>query len=206
MIPMIIDFADLSASQAYHAMTQTLIPRPIAWVLSENPGGNLNLAPFSYFTAVCSEPPLVMLSIGRKPGGDLKDTRRNLVEGRPFVIHIAPSGLATQLTETSRTLPLGESELECAGLALAPFDGSSVPRLADCPIAMACTLYDVQEVGPKRQGLIFAEVKQVYLSDAVARMEGGRLVVAADKVNPLARLGGDEYASLGELLKVPRPG
>ena len=202
---MIIDFADLSASQVYHAMTQTLIPRPIAWVLSENPGGNFNLAPFSYFTAVCSEPPLVMLSIGSKPDGDLKDTRRNLVEGRPFVIHIATSDLAVQLTETSRSLPLGESELEHAGLALEPFNGSPVPRLADCPVAMACTLYDVQEIGPKRQGLIFAEVKQLYLSDAVAHLEGGSLVVAADKVNPLARLGGEEYAPLGEVFRVPRP-
>ncbi|MCH8497174.1 MAG: flavin reductase family protein [Marinobacter sp.] len=202
---MLIDFADLSASQVYHAMTQTLIPRPIAWVLSENPGGNLNLAPFSYFTAVSSEPPLVMLSIGSKPDGDLKDTRRNLMEGRPFVIHIAPSDLAAELTETSRTLPMGESELERAGLSLAPFEGSAIPRLAGCPIAMACALYEVQEIGPKRQGLIFAEVKRLYLSDAVARMENGRLLVAADKVDPLARLGGEEYASLGSVVRVPRP-
>ena len=74
---MIIQFADLKPLQRYHMMTQTIIPRPIAWVLTENDNGSSNLAPFSYFTALCSDPALVVLSIGKKPDGSLKDTRHN---------------------------------------------------------------------------------------------------------------------------------
>ena len=65
-----LDFSTLSANQRYHLMTQTIIPRPIAWVLTDSNNGSFNLAPFSYFTAVSSAPPMLMLSVGKKPNGD----------------------------------------------------------------------------------------------------------------------------------------
>ncbi|MET0093908.1 MAG: flavin reductase, partial [Sedimenticola sp.] len=73
-----IDLSEMPPGQVYFTMTQALIPRPIAWVLSENADGGHNLAPFSYFSAVSSEPPLVMLSIGRRPDGTPKDTAANI--------------------------------------------------------------------------------------------------------------------------------
>ena len=78
---MVIDFDKLSSSQAYFTMTQAIIPRPIAWVLSDHGNGKLNLAPFSYFNAVCSRPPMQSISIGHKKSGLKKDTWVN-IEGR----------------------------------------------------------------------------------------------------------------------------
>lgn len=84
-----IDFKTLSSSERYHLMTQTVIPRPIAWVLTESSKANYNLAPFSYFTAVSSQPPLMMFSIGKKPTGERKDTVVNLERQQHCVVHIA---------------------------------------------------------------------------------------------------------------------
>ena len=83
---MYLNLSDLSASQVYHTLTQTLIPRPVAWVLSDSGNDGLNLAPFSYFNAVCSDPPLVMISVGKKPDGNQKDTCSNgrLVSRFPY--------------------------------------------------------------------------------------------------------------------------
>lgn len=203
---MLLDLDEQSPGQIYHSMTQTLIPRPVAWVLSENPQGNYNLAPFSYFTAVCSDPPLVMISAGKKPDGSPKDTRGNILQRGCFVVHIGQSHQAGAMTESARPLPLGESELDTTGLKTVPFQGFSLPRLASAPVAMACELYEMQEIGPKEQALIFGRVRKIYLDDNVATLdEEGRLRVDASKVDPLARLGADEYATLGRILNVPRP-
>lgn len=203
---MLLDLDEQSPGQIYHSMTQTLIPRPVAWVLSENPQGNYNLAPFSYFTAVCSDPPLVMISAGKKPDGSPKDTRGNILQRGRFVVHIGQSHQAGVMTESARPLPLGESELDTTGLNTVPFQGFSLPRLASAPVAMACELYEMQEIGPKEQALIFGRVRKIYLDDAVATLDkDGRLRVDASKVDPLARLGADEYATLGRILNVPRP-
>lgn len=203
---MIFDFNELPAPQRYQYMTQTLIPRPVAWTLTENPSGDYNLAPFSFFTALGSEPPLVLLSTGRKPDGEFKDTRVNIEARKFFVIHIAHRGMAAAMTESSRTLPLGESELTRAGLEVTPIPGFPLPRLADCRVAMACELYEIQEIGPVPQTLIFGLVKQLYVADeAVARDEKGRTRFDARVIDPIGRLGASEYTTFGELITIPRP-
>jgi len=200
-----INFSELSPSRVYFTFIQTLIPRPVAWVLSENSDQGLNLAPFSYFNGVCSDPPLVMLSIGKKSDGSLKDTRRNIVERKHFVVHIAHREMAQLVTASSRELSENDSELEQLGLETLPFGDFPVPRLRDCRIAFACRFDRQIELGPLPQALILAQVESVFIDDAVATVEGGRLTVDAAKVNPLARLGGDEYATIGEILNIPRP-
>ena len=88
---MILDLSELKPAQVYFQMIQTLIPRPIAWVLSEIEAGKYNLAPFSYFNAISSNPPIVMFSVGKKPDGSDKDTHRNIAERKHFTIHIGDS-------------------------------------------------------------------------------------------------------------------
>jgi flavin reductase (DIM6/NTAB) family NADH-FMN oxidoreductase RutF len=203
---MYIDLSALSPDQIYYTMTQTVIPRPVAWVLSENENRSFNLAPFSYFTPISSRPPLVMMSVGKKPDGSYKDTRVNIEARGHYVIHIAHEELAGSVTETSRTLPAGESELDRVELETVNFAGFSLPRLSVCRIALACELYSLQEMGDVPQSLIFGCVKQLYISDAVAqRDEKDRLLVDAAKVRPIGRLGGNEYASFGDVINIPRP-
>lgn len=203
---MIIDLQELTASETYFAMTQAIIPRPIAWVLSENESGDYNLAPFSYFNAVCSDPPLIMLSLGKKPDGTPKDTRANIEARGSFVVHIASSDQVHTLNASSATLAAGESEIAHLGLELAEFPGSPLPRLADCRLAMACELYQVMELGPLPQALIFGRLTLLYVEDGVAEQDQkGRLKIHADRLDPLGRLGAREYFSGGEIITVPRP-
>jgi flavin reductase (DIM6/NTAB) family NADH-FMN oxidoreductase RutF len=196
----------LSTGQIYFTMTQTLIPRPVAWVLSENADGGLNLAPYSYFTAVSSDPPLVLISAGRKPDGAPKDTLVNIEQRGDFVIHIAPRELLEPLNESSATLPAGVSEVTRLGLQTTPFSGSRLPRLAGCPVAYACTRFEVQEIGNGPQALIFGRVGAVYVDDAAVGEDArGRLKVHAERVDPVCRLGAAEYAALGPIRRLPRP-
>ena len=203
---MYVDLTDLSSSRVYTTMIQTLLPRPVAWVLTENEDGGFNLAPFSYFNAVCSDPPLVMLSIGKKPDGSEKDTRVNIKARKNFVIHIAHRALAQAVTASSATLPSGESELDTIGLKTTAFEGSPLPRLVDCRVAYACERYEVREIGPSKQALILGLVNRIFLDDAVVTTDGsGTTMVHADRVDPIGRLGGNEYVTFGTILKIPRP-
>ena len=198
-----LNFSEFSANQRYHLMTQTIIPRPIAWALTDSTNGQLNLAPFSYFTAVSSAPPILMLSVGNKPNGEKKDTLANVITDKRMVIHIASEHDATLVTKTAESLPHGESEVTASGLKTVPFEGFSLPRLAQCDIAYGC---EIKELGDLPQSLIFVEIKQVYLNDSVVNLdEKQRIKVHADKVKPLARLGGGEYASINKPFSLIRP-
>jgi len=200
-----IELSTLAPTQIYHLMTQTVIPRPIAWVLTDSEQDNYNLAPFSYFTAVSSNPPLLMFSVGKKPSGEVKDTTRNVLETGKMVIHIAHHDSANDVTQTAATLEHGESEIEATGIELTDFDGFDLPRVKDCPIAFACKLYEVKEIGETPQSLIFAEIEKVYIAPEVIGERSDRLVVDALKVNPLSRLGGSQYATLNNVFSVARP-
>jgi len=133
-----LDFSNFSATQRYHLMTQSIIPRPIAWALTDSENGSYNLAPFSYFTAVSSDPALLMLSVGKKPNGENKDTLTN---------------------QTAATLAHGESELSNTNLTTSNFESFSLPRLTQCDLAFGCELYEIKEIGDVPQSLIFVEAR-----------------------------------------------
>ncbi|MGJ8691225.1 MAG: flavin reductase family protein [Thalassotalea sp.] len=214
---MIINFSEYAASQRYHLMTQTIIPRPIAWALTtSNKEGqldnieqsSLNLAPYSYFTAISSEPALLMLSAGKKPNGDFKDTLVNVLKNKKMVIHIANENQADLVTHTAATLEHGESELSGVNgqLATVAFEGFELPRLAHCDIAYGCDLYETQVVGNTAQTLIFVEIKQLYLNpDVININDDNRIKVLAGGVKPLARLGANEYSGISAAFKKQRP-
>ena len=203
---MYLNLTDLSANQAYHTLTQTLIPRPVAWVLSDNGNDSLNLAPFSYFNAVCSDPPLVMISIGKKPDGSQKDTCLNIEERRDFVIHIASINQLDALNQSSLSLPHGESELQLVDVKLDQIEGSRLPIISGSPIAYICKHHDTQEISNSGQKLIFGEVIAVNIDDRVCTHdEAGRLKVIPKSVNPILRLGAGEYGTLGEVITRKRP-
>jgi len=203
---MIIDMAELSAPDAYFTMTQTVMPRPIAWVLSENADQSFNLAPFSYFNAVASDPPLLMFSIGVQPDGSTKDTLVNVQERKAFVVNIASVSQLPDLNQTSATLPYGQSEVDTNEIATETMGGFRIPRVADCKVAMCCETYQIQTIGNRNQSLVFGEIKSIWIDDECAETtEKGRLKILADKIEPLARLGAGEYASFGNILTAKRP-
>lgn len=200
-----IDLSTLSGSGVYHLMTQTIIPRPIAWVLSENADASVNLAPFSYFNAVCSDPPLCMLSMGRKPDESLKDTVTNLTVGAHCVVHIAHVDQSDLVTATAATLDYQHSEVEANNIALTAHNNWPLQRISDCPIAYLCRVHSTTTIGNNDQNIVFVEALELYLDDKTTIQQKGRIQVDALAVNPLARLGASQYANLGSVFKKARP-
>ena len=206
LAPMQINFKDLSPNQRYGTMVQTLVPRPIAWVLSDNGDDSYNVAPFSFFTGISSEPPLLMLSIGKKDATVEKDTRLNIRERDYFVVHIPSARHVEQVNQTSQTLAHGESEADLAKLDLIELDGFPLPRIADCDVAFACKRHRIDEMGDMEQVVIYGEILSVTMNDDIIKSaENNRVHVDPLKLDPLARLGGSNYSSVGEILSAKRP-
>jgi len=207
-----INVSEVKSAEVYHLLTQTIIPRPIAWILTEstptkgaaNP--SYNLAPFSFFNAMASSPPTLIISIGRKPNGEDKDTRTNLTQGSHCVVHIPSLEHAQLVSESSRTFEYGDSELDALGINVTEFVGFALPRLADAPVAYGCRVAEVIEWGSTPQALILLEIEQAFIDGSVIEHDAkGRLHINAQALNPLARLGANEYAALGDIVKIDRP-
>jgi flavin reductase (DIM6/NTAB) family NADH-FMN oxidoreductase RutF len=204
---MYLELDKLKPAHIYFQMLQTLVPRPIAWVLSENKNETYNLAPFSYFNAVSSNPPLIMLSIGKKPDGSNKDTRVNIEARNDFVVHIAHAELLESLNQSSESLAAEVSELEKLDIETISFKGSRLPRIKQCRVAYACERYQIHEIGDTPQTIIYGKVNTIYIDDAIASTdEKGHLKVHAEKLDPIARLGANEYMEFGNIVRLTRPG
>lgn len=195
--------SDLSPSKNYFTLIQTLVPRPVAWVLSDNGNESYNLAPFSYFSGVSSKPPMLMFVAGKKPSGEIKDTRNNIIERKQFVVHIPHTTQAQAVTDSAANFEAGKSEIAALGLETTEFEGFELPRLADSKIAYACELHKVDEI-TEDQAVIYGLIKAVYIDDSVAAEVDGRLKIDANALDPLARLGGDDYAGIGEPFTIKR--
>ncbi|MCB0416782.1 MAG: flavin reductase family protein [Bdellovibrionales bacterium] len=202
---MLLDMQALKPVERYRLMIQTVVPRPVAWTLSRNENSSFNLAPFSYFNALHSDPPLVMISVGNRREGAVKDTRRNIEREKFFVIHIASSTMATTVTRTANPLPAEASEVEDCGLELSTDWNFPLPRLKLPKVAMGCRLERVIEIGSNKQGLLFGEIQTLYVDDTICSKAGDRLLVDAMQLDPLGRLGGDDYGTLGKVFTVSRP-
>jgi len=188
---MYLDFKKLSPNQCYGAMIQAIVPRPIAWVLSDNGDSTYNVAPFSFFTGICSDPPLLMLSIGKKDASEEKDTRVNIRERSNFVVHIPSTRHLEQVNTTSATLAHGESEVDKANLELVDINGFPLPRIVGCDIAIACNLYRIDEIGATPQAVIYGEIQSITINDdLIIDHPKGRLQLDSQQLDPLARLGG----------------
>jgi flavin reductase (DIM6/NTAB) family NADH-FMN oxidoreductase RutF len=200
-----IHLSTLSATGVYHLMTQTIIPRPIAWVLTKNSNETVNLAPFSYFNAVCSDPPLLMISMGKKPDGSAKDTSTNLQEGASCIVHIAHAEQADIVTATAATLDYGQSEVESNHIELVEHQDWPLKRIKDCPVAYLCKVHSRTSIGNTQQQLVFLEAIALYVDDNAATQNEKRISIDATAVKPLARLGASQYANLGEVFSKSRP-
>lgn len=204
---MIIDMGAETPAARYHWMTQAVIPRPVAWILTENGGENknYNLAPFSYFNALCSAPPLVGVSMSAKPDGGAKDTLRNIRARGRFVVHIAAARQTPELNESAASLPYGESEISRLNIETESF-GESV-KIAGCPLALFCALHqEIALAGADEQTLVLGEIKLLYAAGTVLEKDAkGREIISAAKVNPVARLSAGNYANLGDITVLRRP-
>ena len=217
-----VDLEDLDPSAAYHLLTQAVVPRPIAWVVTDNGTGDgtgagatgassrWNVAPYSFFNAVASEPPTVAFSVGRSPrpepeGGAVKDTLANLQQRGRHTVALAHHGQIEEVEATAAPLPPGRGELEHAGLDAVDW-GWDVPRPSGVRIALGCDLDRVVPVGDGPQRLVLARVRLVWVDDAAVEEDAkGRPRLDPRRLDPLARLGAGVYGRLGAVDRPQRP-
>lgn len=193
--------AEMEPASAYKLFQSLVAPRPIAWVSSIDSRGRINLAPFSFFNAVATKPLIVMLAIGRK-GSTPKDTLKNLVETGEFVINIVSEELAEAMNITSGDWPPEVNEFEILQLTSLPSIDVKPPRVADAPAAMEAKVRQIVPVEGTSSTLVLGEVVRIHLREGVLRPNG---LVDPLLSKPVARLGDNEYATLGHVFTMNRP-
>lgn len=196
------DFNELKRADRYALMTATIIPRPIAVVSTLNENGSINLAPFSYFNAVSSDPPCLMFSVTTKRGPNStfikKDTLLNIERTKEFVVHISSAEHLDIVEKASQDLAYNVSELETINsllpepLQVVPSQFVSVPRVSLFKVAYECKLETFVELGANT--VVFGRILGVHCNKVLASSTE-TFEVDPFKLNPLARLSRD-YAEI----------
>lgn len=184
----------LSVDEVYKLLIGLIVPRPIAWVTSLSPEGVVNLAPFSAFTYLSTEPPLIGISVMRR-GDGLKDTARNIAAAGDFVVNIADETLVQPVHLSAAEHPCDVSEAELLGLELVASLDVATPRLARVPAALECGFEQVIAFGDQGAQLIVGRVRRFHVRDDL--IDGGKVVT--ERLRPLCRIAGPKYAGLGEV-------
>lgn len=199
-----ISLQELSTQAVYKLMIGSIQPRPIAWACTRNVQGQLNLAPFSFFTLVSVNPPIVAFAPLVKADGSEKDTIRNLREQPDFTLNIVSHSLVEKMNQTSATLPYGESEISLAGLHTTPSAVIDTPRILEAGIHFECTLRDLQSFGdqPMAGRLVLADVRHIHVEDAL--YNNGR--IRSELLDAVGRMAGDVYATTRDTFEIDRPG
>ena len=184
-------------------------PRPIGWVTTLNRNGMVNLAPFSFFNAVSSDPPMVVYGANGTHEADEgeKDSLRNVRETGEFVCNLATWELRNQMNLTSTPAPPGTDEMQAVGIARLPSRLVKPPRVAASPAHLECKLHQVVDLPPdprngKRNTMVVGLVIGIHIDDAF--VVNGRFDTV--RARPIARLGYNDYAVVAEAFEMKRPG
>ena len=189
-----LDAKHLSTQEAYKLICGSVVPRPIAWISTINHQGLVNLAPFSSFNYVAHSPPMLAVNIGSR-NGQLKDTAKNIIQTKEFVVNVATLDNIQEMHKTSAEYPSDVSEAAELGIELLPGSKVNVPRIKISPIQMECRLDQVVPLGKGLNTLYIGEVLAFHFESSI--YDG--TYVDSVKLKPIARLGGPFYAELGTI-------
>jgi flavin reductase (DIM6/NTAB) family NADH-FMN oxidoreductase RutF len=181
----------------YRLLIGSVVPRPIGWASTVSARGVANLAPFSFFTVVCVSPPMVSLTILPKADGSEKHTLKNVRATGEFCCNVVTEPVWKRMVDSANGFPEDDSEFAATGLTPIPSVKVKPPRVKEVPIHFECRLHRVLELGGKPSTLVIGEV--VYLHVDPACMTDGYIDMR--KLDPVGRLNGFFYATLGDILK-----
>jgi flavin reductase (DIM6/NTAB) family NADH-FMN oxidoreductase RutF len=190
-----LDPATTDRRQIYRMLVGSVVPRPIGWASTVSASGRTNLAPFSFFTVVCVVPPMISLTIARNPDGSEKHTLKNAKETGEFCFNVVTEPVWKEMVDSANGFPEEDSEFDKTGLTAIPSVKIKSPRVKEVPIHFECKLHQVIELGPNRHPLVIGEV--VFMHVDPACMTNGYIDMR--KLNPVGRLNGFFYCSLGEI-------
>lgn len=195
---MLVDPRQMSHHDVYRVLISVVVPRPIAFVSTIGGDGRTNVAPFSFFNAISSSPPLVGIAINDR-AEDPKDTLRNIRATGEFVANLVSEPMLDAVVRTAGEWPADVSEFDVARLTAVPSERVKPPSVAESPVQLECTLH--REITLGSSFLLVGEVVLMKVRDEV--FTDGR--VDAMKLQPVGRLGGELYSLTREVVKVARP-
>jgi flavin reductase (DIM6/NTAB) family NADH-FMN oxidoreductase RutF len=195
-------FDALSPPERYKLMVSTVVPRPIAWVVTKDAAGITNAAPYSLFNMLSDDPPILAFSNGPSPAtGARKDTARNILETKRFTVCMVPEAAAERMNVTATDIPPEVDELALAGLTEEPF-GDGAPRIGESPVAFDCELYQTIPLG--RHLVVLGRVLAMEIRDDCV-LDAARHYVDTPRLGLIGRTGGGGgYVRLTDRLEMPR--
>jgi flavin reductase (DIM6/NTAB) family NADH-FMN oxidoreductase RutF len=205
---MLLDPAVLSISERYKLLIGCIVPRPIAFVSTISPDGRLNLAPFSFFAGVGSNPMTLLFCPANKGDGSEKDTLRNckpVAEGGTgeFVVNIASWLYAAKIAAAAEPLPYGESEFDLVGLGTSESIRVRPPRVTESPVAFECRTTQVIRTNlgqPSGGNIVIGEVLHMYVRDGLA---DDRLHIHSEVLDAIGRMEGSWYTRTRDRFQMP---
>jgi flavin reductase (DIM6/NTAB) family NADH-FMN oxidoreductase RutF len=196
---------DLHYSESYKLLIGAVQPRPIAWVSTLSPDGIRNIAPFSFFTAVCSNPPTIVFCPSiRRDTRQPKDTLANIRLTGEFVVNISTEDNAEKMNLTSVEAPPDVDEFDYAGLTALPSKIVKPFRVAESPIHFECQVHQIVDIGDQAgQGsLVIGRVVYFHIEDRIYIPD---FKIDTRQLKPIGRLAGNDYAYVHETFEIPRP-
>ncbi|GGJ08006.1 flavin reductase family protein [Neoroseomonas lacus] len=199
---MLFDFTKVPPEQAYKLIVSSIVPRPVAWVVSQDREGRINAAPYSFFNAFSSNPVVVGIGCGQRPPGVVKDTLANIEATGQFVVNLVSAENAAQMNITAIDFPHGVDELAEAGLTTAPSSLVKVPRIAESPVALECEIFQFVPTG--HHTIVMGRVIAMHVRDDCVQ-DASRFYLDTPKMELVGRMhGGGWYARTTDRVEIPR--
>ena len=195
---MLIDYKKTSENDIYHLMAQTVIPRPIAWIMTLNKKGELNIAPFSFFIPLSSSPASLIVSIGNKSNGEPKDTLQNLRDTQKCTICICDESFLNDMNNSALELSKNESEIEKFDIKTKNIIEDFPPIVQNIPSAFFCTLLEEIDLKSSKTRPLVLEVHSQYLDSNVVKKNNDKLSI---NFKAIARVG-RSFAKIGDCLEI----
>jgi flavin reductase (DIM6/NTAB) family NADH-FMN oxidoreductase RutF len=200
---MLFECDKTTSENIYKLLVSTVVPRPIAWVTTQDVDGTVNAAPFSFFNAVSGNPPVVVFGIGGREPGDIKDTGGNIRRTGQFVVNLVSNALAEQMNITAIDFPKEVNELAEAGLNIAPSSKVKPPRIAESPVSFECERLVVVEVGVDR-AVVLGKVVAIHVADQFV-LDPIRCYVDTPNLDLIGRMHGRGwYSRTTDRFEMPR--
>ncbi len=193
----------LSQKENYKLLIGSIIPRPIALVTTESDDNVLNIAPFSFFNVVSSDPPILSIAVERV-NGEMKDTARNIIQNKEAVVHIVDTDNVRDANQTAALLSHEESELERTNFETVDSVEVSVKGLKQSKVRFEAVLYDdivIEKDGQPISDLLLLEVKYYHFDEGI--YDDG--YINKEKLKAVSRLAGNDYAEIGHTFTIERP-
>lgn len=199
---MLFDFATLPHQQAYKLLTSCIVPRPIAWVVTQGADGVLNAAPFSFFNVFSGNPPVVGIGVGPRGSGGRKDTAANIADTGEFVVNLVADELASRMNVTAIDFPPDVSELAEAGLSGLPSTKVAPPRIAESPVALECVLRQIVPLG--ESSLVIGDVVAMHVRDELV-LDAAKCYIDTPNLHLIGRMHGTGwYVRTTDRFDMPR--